>query len=496
MVAAYLVVRDESEESFFVPLMNILIFVAGLVVFIGFLESFSSVDLIYRSQAAPGSTFSNRNFASNAIALVIPVCTWLAFFRKGTITQILIYTMVLASLFAFLSLTKTRGVLLALILGAAFCMCVAKWVHGRKLNWNGFYLPFRVFLVLSAFIGCWILSPAQKEVVKVATVDNSIQYRLDAWGSSAGGIIDKPIIGHGLGQFRSVLYQNLQGTTLRNAVSEDRQMLHAHNEYIELWVELGFIGLGLLIVFIYFLIKQIKRSYSELALFLLVGILVSLIHGFFSFPLRYGGTAIMWALIVGLYLGVTSRKEALIASDVPKAVKYIYGFLVLFVFSGVGAVGYSHLKHGSELGKVYHSGMKGVNCEQLADYERNKSEFWLNEYTAKVTYVSVLNRCNYVTNESYQTVKNLFAKDPTFIRGGLYLANIEFQLGDLNTAKLRLIPMVEHHQELVEPWLLLAKISMKEESPEDALVYLKAARASGNKLKMVDSVTQELFPGS
>ena len=134
-----------------------------------------------------------------------------------------------------------------------------------------------------------------------------------------------------------------------------------------------------------------------------------------------------------------------------------------------------------------------MDCNAIEEYEKNKSEYWLSEYTAKITYVSVLNSCNYISEGSYRTVKQLFENDKTFIRGGLYIANIEYQLGQRELAKSRLMPMVEHHEELVEPWLLLAKIAMKEGKKEDAKVFIDAARVTGNKTEMIDAVTQELM---
>jgi O-antigen ligase len=500
LFVCFVVSQLDYSESLVVAALGALVVSALVISVIGLLQAYSDVSLPYVSLAFPGSSFSNRNFASNAISLSLPLLLMLAYMSSVFLIRIFATVVLIASI-AFLASAKTRGVILSLVISIAFFIWMY-WSLKEKIanekwfsDWNGISVASvssKTILLVSVFTLVWVYAPVKKELT--LTPDNSIQYRIDAWESSAKGILESPILGHGMGSYRAVAYQYLSGEDLRRTTNEDKQMVHAHNQYIEIWLENGLIGLLLFLSIIYVSFKQLLRKPSIVGLLLGAGIATSLIHGFFSFPLYYGGTSSLFFIYLGLMMVITREEEGLLFDGSLLKSNLIRLFLVLLMALCVG-VSYAGLKHGERLGAVYHSGMDRINCEALSAYQEHVEGFWLSEYKAKIVYVSALNRCGVYNAETYQQVLELLKRDPTFVRGALYLAKIEIAEGRLEQAQGRLFSLVSHHQELVEPWLYLADIAMQQGEVDNAKAFLEASKSNGAKKPMIEFYERKLFGG-
>ena len=500
LITCFTVSQLDNSDSFTNVVLGVLILSPLVISGLGLLQAYTDVSLPYISLAFPGSSFSNRNFASNAISLSLPLLLMLAYMSSVLLIRVFATVVLIASI-AFLASAKTRGVILSLVISIVFFIWLycslkeklanEKWLLDQN-SISVLKLSIKTIVLLLVFTFVWGQAPVKKELA--LTPDNSIQYRIDAWESSAKGIIDSPILGHGMGSYRVVAYQHLSGDDLRRTTNEDKQMAHAHNQYIEIWLENGLIGLLLFLSIIYVSFKQLLRKPSIVGLLLGAGIATSLIHGFFSFPLYYGGTSSLFFIYLGLMMVITREEEGLLFDGSLLKTNLIRLFLVLLMALGVG-VSYAGLKHGERLGAVYHSGMDRINCEALSAYQEHVEGFWLSEYKAKIVYVSALNSCGVYNAETYQHVLELLKRDPTFVRGALYLAKIEIVEGRLEQAKERLFSLVSHHQELVEPWLYLADIAMQQGEVDNAKAFLEASKGNGAKKPMIEFYERKLFGG-
>ena len=126
--------------------------------------------------------------------------------------------------------------------------------------------------------------------------------RPQAWMDTVQMIQERPVLGFGPGNYGQIYEQ------YRQRVPAVRiEMVHPHNEYLELLSEYGVVGtllaLGVLICFIVPMIRLIctsSRAYHALPTAALIGALAgTAVHGFFDFELRIFPNALMLALLAG-----------------------------------------------------------------------------------------------------------------------------------------------------------------------------------------------------
>lgn len=169
----------------------------------------------------------------------------------------------------------------------------------RKLDINKYkklllYL-LTVLLICSAVLACY----------KRAQLKNqSIPTRIMLYKTASQIIKGKPIFGYGPGNFVVGTYTYFNKIKNNNTVykltNNARYGDKVHNEYLEILVEQGIIGL---IVFLAFLYLLFQKSFSSRDVFLLgafPGMLAVLIESLVSFPLRTPVTGAMFFILTGL----------------------------------------------------------------------------------------------------------------------------------------------------------------------------------------------------
>jgi hypothetical protein len=87
----------------------------------------------------------------------------------------------------------------------------------------------------------------------VMAVEQSL-HRLVMWSYVKEKIIEKPMLGHGFFSSRNIANEHLITT---NKTNYQLISLHPHNNILQIWLELGLIGLTIFFVFIKFLLKKI-----------------------------------------------------------------------------------------------------------------------------------------------------------------------------------------------------------------------------------------------
>jgi O-antigen ligase len=174
--------------------------------------------------------------------------------------------------FAFL-LAQSRGAALALVAVVAF------------VGLHRFGKVFLGILVLSLMVGVLVPNPLQQRVLTIGPQDPYAFTRLDIWKNSLQRIADHPWgVGLGLYKYTSFQYR----FPIENAITRyGKRAESAHNEYLQMGVELGMVGVGLFLVGAVFLgveIRETLRLLLEpwergLVLGLSGGILGVLVHG-------------------------------------------------------------------------------------------------------------------------------------------------------------------------------------------------------------------------
>lgn len=128
---------------------------------------------------------------------------------------------------------------------------------------------------------------------------DSADGRMLIWRVGANMAIDKPILGHGIGSV-SKKYMDYQATFLNNAKNDGWNNLadntkHLFNEYLEVLVQYGALGILFLFACLYLIGISYKRCSDEISKYALASILAIIVFSFFSYPFSYPFT---WIIIV------------------------------------------------------------------------------------------------------------------------------------------------------------------------------------------------------
>ena len=120
--------------------------------------------------------------------------------------------------------------------------------------------------------------------------------RLEMWRSSIYGIINKPILGYGIGSMPEVYKEN--GGKIKPPISQP------HQQYLFWWVEFGFIGLMIMLAFFLALIKDSSTIDKEARNSLHSTIAVLFVMGLFNCPFFGVGMGEFFFLVIAAILRI------------------------------------------------------------------------------------------------------------------------------------------------------------------------------------------------
>ncbi len=285
------------------------------------------------------ATMLNPNFLAAYIVSLLPMAlAFLTFSCRLRWTFIILVVVVLS---AFLCLLFTVswggwfGCLLSIVVLVFFTMRRAKR-HARTK---------RLIVILAAFI----LITASFLYINRGTVVSDysgMKFRLLYWRASIAMIMEKPFIGSGLNSFEPNVSRYLTeiiATDYRDGIPNDEGVVtvyegkYAHNEYIAVWLEMGFIGLAFFIWFILRFFYQGLRNLkedgdpTELAINLgaLCGVVAMLLQSVFSYPLRLPATSVSLAILLAFIGSGSATGVRTYRFNPVTAVKYLLVVIVI-----------------------------------------------------------------------------------------------------------------------------------------------------------------------
>jgi O-antigen ligase/tetratricopeptide (TPR) repeat protein len=291
-----------------------------LIAIIGILQYLFDFSIFGLTQAVkPSSTFGNRNMSTQPIVLIAPLVLFLLFSSKTTNIQAWILSISTALIFAFIFYTKTRSSWVSLIAEvvviAGFLLLKYKNL-GELISWNkhktfasitGLLL---LLLMLNLTSGGFQFTIDEQVASTVKGAGTSASGRFNIWSVAIEMIKESPIFGTGLGTW---FHNEVQGGFGSVKVSGFQRV---HNDFLELGVELGIVGMLIflvstvsLVVACIKIINLDKKTYSLFYFFIFVALTGSFVQMQFSFPYQLA----MPAFLFGLYAGfITKRSELFI----------------------------------------------------------------------------------------------------------------------------------------------------------------------------------------
>jgi len=295
-----------------------LFFIISFLVSIYTIMQYYGVDPYLNDLHSLTSTIGQKNWISNYLAMIFPVM-FSFFLLEKTQKNKIVYFFLLSILYATLMICQSRGIWISIIFSILIgILLVYKFklfeIFKRNKKW--------LFLLLITFMAITIIYSTDNSLNKstitipqramsIFDIDgSSFNVRLFMWRITFEMIKDKPLFGSGIGTFK-MNYLNYQAEFLKNNpyyVKYSGKAGEAHNEYLEMWAELGIIGLGIFIGFILMfyslVIDYLKKNDSDkdkLIVFgLVLGITSFLIHSLFTFPLHVPALGVTFFAIMGL----------------------------------------------------------------------------------------------------------------------------------------------------------------------------------------------------
>ena len=127
----------------------------------------------------------------------------------------------------------------------------------------------------------------------------SIIHRLLVWEYVAKEILNKPLLGHGLGTSRFIGQNVILNVPNTNLEIEGGIPLHPHNNFLEIWLELGLFGI-IMIALIWIKIIKIGKNIRNNSCVLGTGVCSSIVTIFVLCNLSFGASQAWWMASIGL----------------------------------------------------------------------------------------------------------------------------------------------------------------------------------------------------
>ena len=293
-----------------------LLIAGGAIAIIGILQHL--FDPFTLTQAAkPASTFGNKNMATQPLVLILPLSVFLLLSKQVQGFRVWGLTTLTSLIFVYVIYTTTRAVWLSvsveilLILGYLIVNRnkVDQWAgwSNNKRNASLFAVVLTLILInLSAdgFVNFLAIGSDTFGSV-VDSASNATTPRYLIWQTAMNMIADSPFFGSGLGTHAHNIGTEGYATWIVNNVTL------AHNDLLELAVELGLVGIALftavVIAILTSVVKILKNTEGDANHFyylLFVALAGSFVNMQFSSPYQLAFPLILF----GLYCGLLSKQ--------------------------------------------------------------------------------------------------------------------------------------------------------------------------------------------
>ena len=243
----------------------------------------------------PVGCFLNRNHFGGFVALLCPVALALvdhSFIRRHWF-RMAIYMVITAVMTGIVLLSLSRGAILAMFTGLAVTTMIIAFRH--KAAWG-----LTLFILIAAggiaFFGRTAI--VRERFADLHHPNGSYESRLSEWRETLRVLPHYPIIGAGMNALRMVYPQHRQ-------TSVGARLIHAENEYVQLLVEGGLIGICLTGALIAAMRRRLRETVTPsspgAAVVAGVGALtVTGVHCLFDFPAHLP----LYALVAGTIAGL------------------------------------------------------------------------------------------------------------------------------------------------------------------------------------------------
>lgn len=419
---------------------------ASLAALIGVAQHFNYNPFNYIQFVIPASTFSNPNFASIYFDLITPVAFLLIFSTNNKGYKWLAVSASILCL-SFLLIAQSRGSWLGLV----FVLAGLLLLLFKNSNFKNTFIPLvkqhKLHLLISILIPFLIFSipsniennnnKTSKEKTSHKTskiaVDGSAIIRINAYINSLSILKEHPVTGTGYGGFKTGFRNYMFSTVPFSEVNEDIVLMRLHNDPLQFFVELGFIG-GLLFLYIYFSILQTcwriisKTNDSSVLLItsgLFLAIIASGIHACFDFPFHKPSSALQIWVWFGIIVSISSKilpTKLILLNKVAVICLIFFGIS----FSIYNIKHYQNYINASHYRLLVEKNLKATNCISAKQNSDKMMDLFDADFNHQSLYVRTYSLCDINNIEKLSAMNRILSYDQTntrayITRGTIYL---------------------------------------------------------------------------
>jgi len=267
------------------------------------------------------STFGNKNHATEVIVLIFPLSIFLLFSHKVQGIKVWALLGITTLVITYIILTMTRAAWLSISV-ELFCILLYFIIRKSEIvNWIDWNVNKRNAIIVSILLTLILLNVSPFLELSINTLDeklssitsltssynvsNSASLRIQIWQTSLNMIFDSPLVGTGLGTFS----QNLANEGYASWIINNT--MTAHNDLIELAVELGLLGFIIFIIALVSIINGIftilKKTTGEIHLFIFI-LFICLTGSFVSLQFSSPYQSAFPLVLFGLYTGLIAKQ--------------------------------------------------------------------------------------------------------------------------------------------------------------------------------------------
>ncbi|WP_232603737.1 O-antigen ligase family protein [Photobacterium carnosum] len=282
--------------------LSIIIFIATINSFI-FVFWFSYINILDRSSwpinAIPYSTY---------ICFIAITSLILFFSAKNNIIKYILLLCLCLNITTII-MTETRGALVALV-PTLFSLIFYHSYKNKTIKRNA------LFSVIGLVIICGLSYPIIEQrinqtttditSIKSGNTDTSIGLRLDFWKAGFHLIKESPIIGYGTNYFQQL--DKLANEHIIPQYAAAYKPLHFHNQFVDISVKCGLLGLLSLFALLIFPIIKLKNKTSNEALLIYSYTSILILAGLTDVPFFHKQLFIIFFIIIGIMYGKNKQK--------------------------------------------------------------------------------------------------------------------------------------------------------------------------------------------
>ena len=292
LISIFLIVKKQELD-----IVNIfLVFCLGSVI----IDSISILFSLVQDTIVEGNTFSrgntyrgltaNINISAFMLTMKSPVIIYFLLKYQKNRLKVWLLSLVLLMVVISIFILLSRGAFIAFAI-STFLLILYFFI--KSIN-RKFFIPaiYLAVIVVGYFISSSLINSADSNIIndRVSSInidreDDSIDERLRFYSAAVKSISKNPILGIGIGNWKieTIRYdaKNLEGYRVAN---------HAHNDFLQVTAESGFLALlfylGFIIYpYIFYLKKEIYKESNHVFYLILIMMSVYIIDSMLNFPI-------------------------------------------------------------------------------------------------------------------------------------------------------------------------------------------------------------------